>query len=160
MADYHMNKSENQIRDDNEIFRLLKNGKYAVISMCRNNQPYVVTLSYGYDRPTGALFFHSALKGLKIDIIKDNPLVCATIIEDGGYVKNDCMHKYSSLVIFGEMSVVSEIEDKKYAMDALLNHLEEDPAQSKKRFIKTDKIYDNFAMLKMKILSMTGKSGK
>lgn len=160
MADYHMTKSERQIGDEKEIRRLLKNGKYATIAMCRGNEPYVVTLSYGHDEATGSLYFHSASKGLKIDFLRQNPRVCATIIEDGGYVHGDCKHKYASLVIFGEMSVLEKTEDKKYALGVLLDHLEENPDLLKKRFIKNDAQYGSFAMLKLKIESMTGKSGK
>ena len=160
MAQYHMSKSERQIKDPDEVLRLIKNGKYATICMCRSNEPYAVTLSYGYDQSTGSLYFHSALKGLKMDFIRDNPHVCATIIEDGGYVQNECRHKYASIVIFGEMSIIDETEDKKYAMDVLLNHLEEDAGSLKKRFIKNDKKYDGVAMLKLKIESITGKVGE
>lgn len=160
MAEYHLSKPESQIKDKTEILRLLKNGKYAIIGMCRNNEPYVVTLSYGYDEKTHSLYFHSALKGLKTDFIKDNPQVCATVIEDRGYVKNDCKHKYVSAVLFGKMSVLAEIEDKKYAMDVLLNHLEENPDQLKARFIKSESNYDKFALLQLSIDSITAKSGE
>jgi hypothetical protein len=54
MAEYHLSKPERQIKDEKEILRLLKNGKYAVIAMCRNNEPYAVTLSYGYDKKTNS----------------------------------------------------------------------------------------------------------
>ncbi|GAH11801.1 unnamed protein product, partial [marine sediment metagenome] len=28
---------------------IMKNGKFSTISMCRNDEPYIVTLSYGFD---------------------------------------------------------------------------------------------------------------
>lgn len=160
MAEYHMNNSEQQIRDENELRRILKGGKYAIVAMCRDNEPYVVTLSCGYDEKTNSLYFHSALKGLKTDIISANPKVCATVIEDGGYVENDCKHRYASVVMFGTMSAIASLEDKKYALDVLLRHLEKDPEGLKARFIKNEAAYDKFALLQLKIDSMSGKSGQ
>jgi nitroimidazol reductase NimA-like FMN-containing flavoprotein (pyridoxamine 5'-phosphate oxidase superfamily) len=48
----------------------------------------IVTLSYGYDSEKKTLYFHSAKKGLNWDFINSNKRVCATVIEDGGYIIN------------------------------------------------------------------------
>jgi nitroimidazol reductase NimA-like FMN-containing flavoprotein (pyridoxamine 5'-phosphate oxidase superfamily) len=83
---YHLiNRPDREITDEEEILRILKNGKYATLSLCKNNEPYIVTLSYGYEEQSNSLYFHCAKKGLKLVFIKNNPRVCATIIEDGGY---------------------------------------------------------------------------
>lgn len=160
MSKYHMNKKDREITDKEEITRLLKNGKYAVIAMCRDNEPYIVTLSYGYDEGKNILFFHSASKGLKLDFIRENPNVCATIIEDRGYMKEKCEHHYSSIVLWGNMSIVEAIEEKKYAMEVLLNHLEEDPAPIKERNFKNEQIFNNFAILKLEIGELSAKKGQ
>lgn len=60
-----------------------------MISMCREDEPYIVTLSYGYDIENNTLFFHCSPIGLKIDFIKSNPMVCGTIIENGAMIKVD-----------------------------------------------------------------------
>lgn len=159
MAKYHMNKVSGEITDKEEILRLLKGGKYAVIAMCRNNEPYIVTLSYGYDEKNNALFFHSAKKGLKLDFISENPNVCATIIEDRGYQHDKCEHHYLSVVIWGSMSVLQDLEEKKQAMEVLLNHLEENPEPIKERALKSDIVYDNFTLLKLEIDELTAKQG-
>lgn len=159
MGKYHMNKKEKEITDKNEIARLIKDGKYAVVGMCKNNEPYVVTLSYGYDEANNVLYFHSALKGLKIDFIKENENVCATIIEDKGYHMDNCEHLYSSLVIWGKMTLITDLDEKKHAMDTMLNHLEDNPAPIKDRNFKNDVMFDKFALLKLEICELTGKSG-
>ena len=160
MSKYHMNKKDREITDNEEISRLLRNGKYAVIAMCRNNEPYVVTLSYGYDEKTNALYFHSALKGLKLEFIKENTAVCATIIEDRGYRNNECEHHYSSLVLWGKMTIVEAIEEKKHAMEILLNHLESNPGPIRERNFKNERVFNNFAMLKLEIGELTAKQGQ
>ena len=50
MVKYHMNKAEREITDKARCGKFCTSGKYAIIAMCRDNEPYVVTLSYGYDR--------------------------------------------------------------------------------------------------------------
>jgi len=47
MRKYHMNKVEKEINDAEVIGLILKMGKYAVVAMCRGEEPYVVTMNYG-----------------------------------------------------------------------------------------------------------------
>lgn len=160
MPKYHMKKKEREITDPDELKRILKNGKYAVIAMCRNREPYVVTLNYGYDEKDNSLVFHCAVQGLKLDFIAENPEVCAIVILDEGYVKDNCSHRYTSLVIRGKMGLIRELEEKQQALDVLLNHLEENPALIKARNIKNNASYDKFAMLRLSITELTGKKGR
>ena len=109
MKQYHLlNRPNREITSDEEITGILKKGKYAVISMCRDNEPYIVTLSFGYDAESNALYFHTAKAGLKLDFLNQNSLVCATVIEDGGYVPDVCEHVYKSVVFWGTMEVVQD----------------------------------------------------
>jgi len=158
MARYHMHKKEREIKDNEELLEILKQGKYAVISICRNNEPYVVTLSYGYDKDNNSLYFHTAAKGLKIDFIKQNPNVCATVIDDKGYVMNECNHMFRSVVFWGEMSVVHDIEEKKHGLEILLNHLEENPKELEEKFLKSDETLKKTTLLRLDIKELTGKS--
>lgn len=160
MAQYHMNKKEREITDREEVLDIMRSGKYATIAMCRENEPYAVTLSYGYDSENHALYFHSALKGLKLDFIQANPKVCATVIRDGGYVMGQCEHHYASVVFWGEMQLVERLEEKKHAFDILIDHLEEEPAAVKARIFKNDRVYDTAGILRLDIKEMTGKKGK
>lgn len=157
MRKYHMNKKEREITDPSQLIEILKQGKFTVISMCRDNEPYIVTLSYGYDAAKNALYIHCAPKGLKIDFIKQNPNVCATVIEDRGYVMNDCKHAYRSVVFWGEMFLVEDIEEKKHGIDVLLAHLESDPDSARKRFIKSEQRYHDTTILRLDLKELTGK---
>ncbi len=158
MLNYHMNKEDREITDPKELTNIIKKGQYVTIAMCKNNEPYIVTLNYGYDQTNNILFFHSALRGLKIDIIKENPIVCATIIEDKGYLQGKCKHPYKSVVLWGTMEIIEDLEDKKYAMNILLKHLENDPEIIGKR-LQNEKIYTGVNMLKLRITGIRGKSG-
>ena len=159
MSKYHMHKKEREITNSEDISKILKQGKYAVIAMCRDSEPYAVTLSYGYDLENNALYFHSAKEGLKIDFIIVNPNVCATVIEDLGYIAGQCAHSYTSVVIWGKMSVVENLEEKKRAMDLMINHLEENPNEVKAKLIKNNDRYEGVGILRLDIDEITGKKG-
>ncbi len=152
-----MKKKEREVTDKNTIIEILKNGKFATISMCRANEPYIVTLSYGFDLKQNSLFFHSAKEGLKVEFLRENSNVCGTIVDDLGYVMNDCSHKYRSIVFWGKMATVEDLEEKKYGFNIILNHLEEDPGKVKKRFLKNEQAYDNICIMRLNIIEMTGK---
>lgn len=160
MQSYHIRKKEREIKDKNKIKGILKGGKYATISMCREKEPYIVTLSYGFDEEQYALYFHSANLGLKLDILKENSYVCGTIIEDLGYISGACSHKYRSIIFWGDIMIINEIEEKKHGFDVLLNHLEENPSKMKKRFFKTEKAYHDTCVMKLAIKSIFGKASE
>ncbi len=155
-----MRKLERQIDDPGELEEILAKGKYVSIALCRDNEPYIVTLSYGYDKSGKALYFHTALEGLKLEFIKQNPGACATVIDDKGYQMNECAHEYRSVVLFGRMSVVEAIEEKMHGMEVLLNHLEENPGVVKEKSLKNESVYARMSILKMEITEMSGKKGR
>lgn len=157
MKSYHPKRKRNEIIDDSEIKRLLGQGKYVTIAMAKDAVPYIVTLSYGYDTRRNCLYFHCANEGDKLDYIRVNSSVCATIIEDHGYIETKCDHDYASLVIRGQMKVIQDLEEKKHGLMILLNHLEKDPEPIFQRNIKNDQSYDGVTILKLSISSVIGK---
>ena len=46
MTRYHMRRKEKEITDNKEILDIIKKGKFTSISMCKENEPYIITLSY------------------------------------------------------------------------------------------------------------------
>jgi nitroimidazol reductase NimA-like FMN-containing flavoprotein (pyridoxamine 5'-phosphate oxidase superfamily) len=161
MNQYHLkNRPNREITSAEDIQTILKNGKYAVISLCRNNEPYIVSLSYGYDSETNSLFFHAAKNGLKLDFIRANPLVCATIIEDGGYIPDECSHNYRTIVFWGKMSIVEDIAEKKHGLEILLNHLENKPSVIEKYTLKSEIQHSDMEILRLDITQIHGKAGR
>lgn len=161
MHKYHQqNRPDREISSEKEIIDLIRKGKFVTISMCRNNEPYIVTLSYGFDEQGKSLYFHSSRKGLKLDFIRANPLVCATIIEDNGYIKNECAHAYRTIVLWGKMNFIEKIEEKKHGMKVMLSHLESKPSEIKRLFLKAESSYEKMEILRLDISEMHGKKGQ
>jgi nitroimidazol reductase NimA-like FMN-containing flavoprotein (pyridoxamine 5'-phosphate oxidase superfamily) len=161
MEKYHIhNRPDREIKDEVLIQALIKKGKYVTLSLCNNNQPYIVTLSYGYDHPTRSLYMHCANEGLKLDFIKANPNACGTLIEDGGYIQNECAHRYKTVVFFGKISILTDIEEKRKGMEILLNHLESEEDIIHAKVNSDIKLYQKLVILKFEIHEIHGKSGR
>lgn len=160
MASYHPRRADREITDRDQIMSILRRGKYITLALCRENEPYIVTLSYGYDERRHALYFHCAREGFKLEVAAQNPAVCGTVIEDGGYIEGECAHAYRSLVLRGELHAVEDLAEKKYGMQVLLAHLEPDPEAVRQRSLPQDSSYDRLGMLRLDIQHMTGKQGQ
>jgi len=161
MQQYHIqNRPTRELKLDSEIKEILKNGKFTVISMCRDNEPYIVTLSYGFDAGHNSLYFHCATKGLKLDFIRSNPNVCATVIDDGGYVMGHCEHNYKTVVFWGQLKVVTEPEERIHGMNVLLNHLEQDSGVIASYVVKSNNQASKMEILRLDIIQIHGKAGK
>ena len=152
-----MNRLDKEITDSTEINGILRQGKFTTIGLCRDGEPYVVTLSYGFDAARNALYFHCAAKGLKLDFVRTNPNVCATVVDDRGYVQGECSHKFRSVVLWGVMTKVEDLEEKEHAVRVMQNHLETDPeAVRRKSPIDTESLQDT-GFLRLDIHEVTGK---
>jgi len=161
MKQYHLhNRPNRELTEKSDIDRILTEGKFAVISMCRDNEPYVVSLSYGYDSANKTLYFHCAKKGLKMDFLDSNKNVCATVIKDKGYVIDECGHEYESVVFWGNMQIVNDLQEKKNGMRILLHHLEEKDSIINDKLLKSDEFYSKMEILKLRIKQIHGKAGR
>jgi nitroimidazol reductase NimA-like FMN-containing flavoprotein (pyridoxamine 5'-phosphate oxidase superfamily) len=71
-----MRKKEREITDRAEIAAILSKTKVVRVAFAVGDEPYIVPLSHGYDAEAGALRFHTAVEGRKVDCIAANPRVC------------------------------------------------------------------------------------
>ena len=161
MNTYHVRRTDREITDPEALVSILKRGRFTTISMCHEGEPYLVTLSYGYDEAANALFFHTGIEGRKLDAIKADPRVCATVIIDGGYVQTKCEHPYESVVFTGRMSLVTDPDEARAGMRVLLGHLEDEPQDVWDRNrLDSDTRFDRMRVARLDIEHLTGKAGK
>ena len=69
-----MRRKEKEIAERSELEAVIKEASVCRIAMVEGTSPYVVPLCFGYDDNT--LYFHSAIEGKKIEILKKNNSVC------------------------------------------------------------------------------------
>ncbi len=157
MPKYHLRQAELEIVDQAELEAVLRRGRYMTVAMCRDGEPYVVTLSYGYSAGENVLYCHCARDGLKLDFLRATPEVCATVVEDLGYKSGECAHAYRSVVVRGLMEVVETRAQKAHGLRVLLAHQESDPLDVERRLLPDDAAYDRVTVLRLDIREITGK---
>lgn len=158
---YHMRRADRRIADPLEIDRILRTGRYVTVGLARDGEPYVVTLSYGFDDVARRLYFHVAHDGMKLDIIAENPRACATVVIDGGYTTGECEHPFESIVLRGTMRVVEDADEKLLAIHTLVNQLEDEPAEywKTRSWALADRL-GGFTALALDIESLDAKRGR
>ena len=114
------------ISDIEEIMRLCKTCHVAMVD---NGTPYVVPLSYGYRFLADSvleLYFHSALEGKKLDILKLNNNVCFEMAHEGEPVQPETPcnsgYYYSSIIGFGQVVFVEDVAEKCKALSIMFSH--------------------------------------
>ncbi|HET6497810.1 MAG TPA: pyridoxamine 5'-phosphate oxidase family protein [Coriobacteriia bacterium] len=161
MPRYHVRRSDRELTAPAEIDAILTEGKYVTVAFARDSEPYLVTMSYGFDAKCRALYFHAATEGLKYEFMWENPFVCATVIVDGGYVRGECEHNYTSAVLRGRLSRVTDPAELRHGMRVLLDHLEPgSPEYAETPALERDEAYDRMAVLRLDIDEVTAKRGK
>ena len=162
---YHMHLSQREIDDPTVLDEILRQGRWTTLALVGGETPddpwpYTLTLSYGYVAEERALYFHTAREGLKLEILAANPRVCGTVVDDLGYLQGKCAHAYRSVVYWGEMEILDALEDKRRAIEILLEHLEDDPAIMRQRLVDRGETYERACILRLRIEGLTGKQGQ
>jgi nitroimidazol reductase NimA-like FMN-containing flavoprotein (pyridoxamine 5'-phosphate oxidase superfamily) len=113
---YHVRRMDREIKDPAKLERVLKETRYITIALCKDNEPYLVSLSHNYDEDAKCLYFHCASAGKKLDYIKVNPRVWGQVIIDRGYVEGECNHLYVTTMFEGRVELIKDIAEKRRIM--------------------------------------------
>jgi nitroimidazol reductase NimA-like FMN-containing flavoprotein (pyridoxamine 5'-phosphate oxidase superfamily) len=124
---YHLRRKDKEITDQKELRRILKSAKYVTVALSKDNQPYLVTLSHGYDEKRSCIYFHCAKEGKKIDYLRSNNNVWGQAFIDHGYDEGQCNHLFSSVHFSGKVSFIEKPEEKIKAMQCMMRQLEKNP---------------------------------
>ena len=155
-------RKEKAITDQEEIKSILTNTKYITLAMCKDNNPYLVTVSHGYDSINNVIFFHCAAEGKKIDYINSNPIVWGQALLDLGYASGKCNHHYKTAQFKGKVQFLTNFTEKKQALTIMIDQLEEDPIlrQKVKEKSLTEKAIQRVNIGKITDLILSGKKDK
>ena len=149
-----MRKSDREITNSNVIDDIIRRCRVCRLGLSDDGQPYVVPMNFGYDGH--ALYFHGALEGRKIDIIRKNSRVCFEfdILVDMIKAEAACDWgtRYQSVIGFGTAEIISELEAKTEALGIIMAQY------SGRRYTFPEPIVNETALIKVNIEKMTGKS--
>jgi nitroimidazol reductase NimA-like FMN-containing flavoprotein (pyridoxamine 5'-phosphate oxidase superfamily) len=133
-------RKEKEIKNRSEMIEILQKSKYITMAMAKENEPYLVTLNYGYDHVKNVIYFHCANEGKKIDILNENNKVWGQAIQDRGYATGKCDHLYATTQFQGKVKFIKDLEEKKHALITMINQLENNPGKVIKKQINKDSL--------------------
>ena len=148
-----MRRTDKEITDRVEIESIIHRSLVCRLGMVDEDRPYVVPLCFGYQDNT--LYFHSAIQGRKIDILRRNNKVCFEFDIDSQPVKadNPCEWgmNYKSVIGFGKAYLVDDDATKRAALDIIMRQYSDGAFDYPKNKIK------NTLVIRVEIEQMTGK---
>lgn len=148
-----MKRNEKEITEKSAIEEIIRQSLLCRLAMSDGNQPYIVPLCFGYE--DGSLYFHAALEGRKMDMLRNNNRVCFEFdinaeIVDGGQACAWGM-RYQSVIGFGKASCLNDMQEKRTALEIIMRHY------SGRSFSFPQVSLERTAVIKVEIDSMTGK---
>jgi nitroimidazol reductase NimA-like FMN-containing flavoprotein (pyridoxamine 5'-phosphate oxidase superfamily) len=151
-----MRRKEREITDIQELEGIIKDCDVCRVALADGNVPYIVTMNFGYSADNGIIYFHSALEGKKIDMMRKNDYVCFAM--DTDHVlrtgKNACDFgmSYSSVVGYGNISIVKDHAERVSGLNHIMSHY-----AGKGEFSYKSDVIGRTLVLRLDIKEMTGK---
>jgi uncharacterized protein len=150
-----MRRKEKEIKEMAIIDTIIKEAQVCRLAMVDQDKPYVVPLSFGYD---GAhIYFHSALEGRKIEVLRKNPHVCFEFDQVIKLKKHkeacEWGMSFKSVIGEGQAILVEEITEKIHALGVIMAQY------SQRRFEFSRESMEKTAVIKVVIRQITGKQG-
>lgn len=148
-----MRRKDKEISDAAVIEAIIEKADVCRLGMVDGDMPYVVPLNFGFRDNT--LYFHGALKGRKIEILKKNPNVCVAFDVVDGALESEAAcewsMQYQSVIGFGTAAFVDDPEEKRQALGVIMAQY------SDKTFAFPDNKVNATGVFKVAIKTMTGK---
>lgn len=148
-----MRRKDKEITDPSIIEEIIRKSDVCRLAMVDGRKPYLVPLSFGYEG--NSLYFHSALEGMKIDILRSNPNVCFEFDVTGELITGQSPCKwsvqYQSVIGFGKAEFLEKPDEKRDAFRIVMEHY------SDQQFDFSDEKLQVVAMFKVNITGVKGK---
>lgn len=146
----------NRQLSENEALLILQHGEYGFLSTISvDNTPYVTPLNYVYY--DGAIYFHCATSGHKLDNIKNNNSVCFSVVSNAKVLAQQLTTEYKSVMVFGTAEILLS-DDTMEPLMKLINKYSSDYLDEGKASMK--KYHGKTAVIKVSINHITGKENR
>jgi uncharacterized protein len=152
-----MRRSDRELTDKVLIEEIIGKADVCRIALANDNIPYIVTMNFGYKSyPGPVIYFHCANEGRKLQMISKNSYVCFEMDTDHRLYKGkkgcDWGMKFSSVIGYGNISVITDKEAKTDGLNCIMAHYGEGTG-----YLFDENIVEKTTVLRLDILEMTGK---
>ncbi|AFM39969.1 putative flavin-nucleotide-binding protein [Desulfosporosinus acidiphilus SJ4] len=150
-----MRREDKEITDQLVMNEIMRKAQVCRLGVSYNDMPYIIPMSFGYDHENRVLYFHSAPAGLKLLMLKENPQACFEVDVESqvvpGELACDWTMRYQSVIGFGEVQFIEEIEEKQKALRIILQQYTDRELSFKEEGLAKITIF------KLNVFTMTGK---
>lgn len=150
---FRVRRREREIADIGEIEKIIRRAQVCRLGLVDGDEPYVVPVFFGYEK--NALYFHCALEGRKLDLLKRNNKVCFEIDTDVEIITTEraCgfTAKYRSVIGVGRVSILDNDNEKIHGLNVLMNQYAEGDFSFPKEKL------DRTLVVRIDIENITGK---
>lgn len=149
-----MRRKDREVTETSVIDSVFEKAQVCRLGLCTDQTPYIVPMNFG--REGNQLYFHCAPEGRKLDMIRQNPLVCFELEADLELVTADkaCgwTMRFTSIMGTGKARLLETAEEKRRGLDVIMSHY-----AGKGSFHYGDNMIAAVAVLMVEINEMTCK---
>ncbi len=149
-----MRRKDKEITDSDAVASVIRKSTMCRLAMSDDGQPYVIPMSFGFQ--DGAVYFHCAPEGRKIDILRKNPRVCIEFDVDCRLKTGDAACKwgfqFQSAIAFGVAAFIEDAAGKRAALDIIMRQY------SGETFTYPDSAIDKIVVIRVAVTELTGKA--
>lgn len=148
-----MRRFKQQLTEEASV-EILRDATAGVMALYGNDmEPYGVPLSHVYT--DGKLYFHSALKGQKLDLLAQNKKASYTVIAQDEVHPETYTTYFKSVIAFGTVRIIEDYAEKLRALQLLGHRCNPDDEDGLAKEIAGG--FSRCIMLEMDIERLTGK---
>ena len=147
-------RKKKQITNE-ECIEILKNEKRGVLSVTGDEgYPYGMPMNHFYNEEDGCIYFHSGKQGHGCDALNNCDKVSFCVYDEGYKEEGKWALNIKSVIVFGKMEVISDIDEIARVTYLLSRKFTEDD-----EYINNEiKLYaEKTLLLKLKVEHMCGK---
>lgn len=148
-----MRRRDRQLSEE-QTKEVIARGIYGVLSL-GGDEPYGVPLSYVYNN--GCIFFHCALEGMKLDLLRNNNRAAFCVVSEAVPLTDAFSMRYDCAMAFGRVTEVEDAMKLQILVDFIDRYASDDGYRSKGREHAAN-MRDKTMVLKMEIERISGKS--
>ncbi len=147
--------NKNKQLSDAECMELLTTETRGILSVNGDNgYPYGMPMNYYFSREEGCIYFHCGRKGHRTDALGRSNKVSFCVCEQGVRAEGDWAYTVRSVIVFGRVEIVDELQEVIRICRQLSNRFTQDEA-----FIQgeIDRYASETLLLKLTIEQICGK---
>ncbi|MEI6825955.1 MAG: pyridoxamine 5'-phosphate oxidase family protein [Desulfuromonadales bacterium] len=152
-----MRRVDKEIRDRADIDRIISGSQVCRLGLARDNVPYVIPVSFGYDGV--ALYIHTAHTGRKIEFFEANPAIClefehAVTLKTHDSAACNWTFSFQSVIGYGSIHELTDPAEKTTALQVIMKQY------SDREWSFSEASVAGVRVWKITIESLSGKQSK